>query len=131
MMLPYSTNVIVIWLICLSLLMVLTILDIWCGWLFSLATFMRPPRCKKVAPDRWNISSTFSTSRCSQSVDKTMEQTFMKFAKSVGGFSSTFCMFGAYERWCRATSTRAQYHKKLLEMCGLINDPDYPKKGKD
>lgn len=65
------------------------------------------------------------------SVDKTMEQTFMKFAKSVGGFSSTFCMFGAYERWCRATSTRAQYHKKLLEMCGLINDPDYPKKGKD
>ena len=66
MMLPYSTNVIVIWLICLSLLMVLTILDIWCGWLFSLRTFMRPPRCKKVAPDRWNISSTFSTSRCSQ-----------------------------------------------------------------
>ena len=55
----------------------------------------------------------------------------MKFAKSVGGFSSTFCMFGAYERWCRATSTRAQYHKKLLEMCGFINDPDYPKKGKD
>lgn len=63
-------------------------------------------------------------------VDKTMEQTFMKFAKSVGGFSSTFCMFGAYERWCRTTSTRAQYHKKLLGMCGLINDPDYPKKGK-
>lgn len=60
-----------------------------------------------------------------------MEQTFMKFAKSVGGFSSTFCMFGAYERWCRATSTRAQYHKKLLEMCGFINDPDFPKKGKD
>ena len=39
-------------------------------------------------------------------------------------------MFGAYQRWCRTTLTRAQYFEKLLEMCGLINDPDCPKAGK-
>ena len=39
-------------------------------------------------------------------------------------------MFGAYQRWCRTTSTRAQYFEKMLEMCGLINDPDCPKAGK-
>lgn len=39
-------------------------------------------------------------------------------------------MFGAYQRWCRTNSTRAQYFEKMLEMCGLIDDPDYPKAGK-
>ena len=39
-------------------------------------------------------------------------------------------MFGAYERWCRTTSTRAQYFEKLREMCGLIDDPECPKAGK-
>ena len=63
-------------------------------------------------------------------VDKTREETFMKFAKSAGGFSGIFHMFGAYERWCRTTSARAKYHEKLLEMCGLIDDPDCPRKGK-
>ena len=59
-----------------------------------------------------------------------MEETFMRFAKSAGGFSGIFHMFGAYERWCRTTSSRAQYHEKLLEMCGLNDDPDCPRKGK-
>lgn len=36
-------------------------------------------------------------------------------------------MFGAYQRWCRTTSTGAQYLEKMLEMCGLINDLDCPK----
>ena len=36
-------------------------------------------------------------------------------------------MFGAYQRWCRRTSTRAQYFEKMLDMCGLIDDPDCPK----
>ena len=36
-------------------------------------------------------------------------------------------MFGAYQRWCRTTSTRAQYFEKMPEMCGLIDDPDCPK----
>jgi hypothetical protein len=39
-------------------------------------------------------------------------------------------MFGAYQRWCRSTSTRAQYYEKMLEMCGLINDPECPRAGK-
>jgi len=39
-------------------------------------------------------------------------------------------MFGAYQRWCRTTSTRAQYFEKMLEMCGLIDDPECPKAGK-
>ena len=39
-------------------------------------------------------------------------------------------MFGAYQRWCCTTSTRAQYFEKMLEMCGLIYDPDCPKAGK-
>ena len=36
-------------------------------------------------------------------------------------------MFGAYQRWCRTTSTWAQYFEKMLEMCGLIDDSDCPK----
>ena len=31
-------------------------------------------------------------------------------------------MFRAYQRWCRTTSTRAQYFEKMLDMCGLIDD---------
>jgi len=47
----------------------------------------------------------------------------------VGGFSGLFSMFGAYERWCRTTSTRVQYFEKMLETCGLNDDPDDPKGG--
>ena len=32
--------------------------------------------------------------------------------------------------WCRTTSARAQLHELTLEMCGLIDDPDCPKRGK-
>ena len=87
-------------------------------------------------------------------VDKTMEETFMKFAKSTGsvhfesylnlkvlivkiiiicsagGFVGLFSMYGAYQRWCRTTSTRTQYFEKMLEMVDLNNDPDTPKAGK-
>ena len=47
-----------------------------------------------------------------------------------GGFVGIFSKFGAYQRWCRTTSTRAQYFEKMLEMCCLIDDPDCPKAGK-
>ena len=46
------------------------------------------------------------------------------------GFVGLFSMFGAYQRWCRTTSAQAQYFEKMLEMCGLIDDPDCPKSGK-
>lgn len=39
-------------------------------------------------------------------------------------------MFGAYQKWCRTTSTRSQYFQKMLEMCGLIDDAECPKAGK-
>ena len=69
-------------------------------------------------------------------VDKTMEETFMKFGKpsggfgGFGGFGGIFHLFGACEHWCQTTSTRNQYFEKILEMCGLIDDPDCPQKGK-
>ena len=41
-----------------------------------------------------------------------------------------FSMFGAYQKWCRSTSTRAQYHQKMLDMSGLSEDSDSPRAGK-
>lgn len=46
-----------------------------------------------------------------------------------GGFVGLFSKFGAYQKWCRTTSSRAQYFEKTLEMCGLIDDLDCPKAG--
>ena len=48
----------------------------------------------------------------------------------IGGFTGLFSMYDAYQRWCRTTSTRAQYYQKMLDICGLIDDPDTPKAGK-
>ena len=39
-------------------------------------------------------------------------------------------MFGAYQRRCRTTSSRAQLFEKTLEMCDMIDDPECPKDGK-
>ena len=47
-----------------------------------------------------------------------------------GGFVGLFSLYGAYQRWCRTTSTRVQFYEKMLEICGLINDPDCPKAGR-
>ena len=47
----------------------------------------------------------------------------------LGGFAGLFTKFGAYQRWCRTTATRAQYFEKMLELCGLIDDPECPKGG--
>ena len=49
---------------------------------------------------------------------------------SSGGFVGVFSMFGAYERWCSTTSIRVGFFQKMLEMVGLIDDPDSPKAGK-
>lgn len=48
----------------------------------------------------------------------------------LGGFSGLLSMFGACERWCRTTSTRVQYYEKMLDTCGMIDDPDSSKAGK-
>ena len=52
------------------------------------------------------------------------------FAYISGGLSGLFNMFGAYQRWCRTTSARAQFFERTLEMCGMIDDPESPKAGK-
>ena len=48
----------------------------------------------------------------------------------VGGLSGLFNMFGAYQRWCRTTSSRAQFFEKTSEMCDMLDDPESPKDGK-
>ena len=53
----------------------------------------------------------------------------MKFSKGYGGLLGVFVEYRAYQRWCRAISTRAEYFKKTLEMCGMLTDPDCPKDG--
>jgi hypothetical protein len=63
------------------------------------------------------------------SVDKTMEETYMKFAKShsgSGGAGLTGILenYGAYQRWIRTTSERSKYYQATLEMCGMNNDSD-------
>ena len=41
-----------------------------------------------------------------------------------------YSQFGAYQRWCRTTSERAQFYEKTLEMVDLIDDPDCPRAGR-
>ena len=53
------------------------------------------------------------------------------FHYAAGRFVGIFSKFGAYHRWCHTTSTRAQYFEKMLEMCCLIDDPDFPMAGKN
>ena len=56
----------------------------------------------------------------------TMEEIFTKFSRSDGGL---FSMFGAYQRWCRITSARAEFFERMLEMCGLIDDKGIATRG--
>ena len=50
------------------------------------------------------------------------------FFSSVG-VVSMFNNFGAYQRFCKTTSTRAQFYELLLEFCGMVDDPDNPRSG--
>lgn len=47
-----------------------------------------------------------------------------------GGFSGLYSQFGAYQKWCRTTSARAQFYEKTLDMVDLIQDPDNPRSGR-
>ena len=60
-------------------------------------------------------------------VDKTMEETFMCFAKSPGGLSGLFNLYTAYQQFCRTTSVQAQFFQKMLELCDMVDDPDCPR----
>ena len=66
-------------------------------------------------------------SRCA--VDKTIEETFMKHAKSKGGAGgSGFGLSGitrnykAYQRWARTTHERTKYLYATLGLAGMITD---------
>ena len=59
------------------------------------------------------------------SVDKTMEETFMRHSKSnrMGTGLSGICMlYGNYQCWVRSTSSRSQYVNVTLQNAGMIND---------
>ena len=43
------------------------------------------------------------------------------------GLLGIFENYGAYQRWVRTTSSRAQMYKQMLDLCGMISDPDCPK----
>ena len=56
-------------------------------------------------------------------VDKTMEETFMRHAKSHGGSAGSgvtglLTNFNAYQRWARSTHARSQYVNVALQMVG-------------
>ena len=59
------------------------------------------------------------------SVNKNMEETFMRHSKSnrMGTGLSGICMFyGNYQRWVLSTSSRSQYANVILQTAGIIND---------
>ena len=65
-------------------------------------------------------------SRCA--VDKTMEETFMKHAKSKGGAGGSGAGSGithnlcAYQRWIRTTPERCRYYESTYDQAGLTAD---------
>ena len=42
-------------------------------------------------------------------IDRTMKETFMRFAKGTGGLHGLFDNYSAYQRWCRTTSERGKF----------------------
>lgn len=68
-------------------------------------------------------------------VDKTMEETFMKFAKSRGGaggagLTGILQNYGTYQRWIRTASERSKFYETTLEMAGMLDDDENPKHGR-
>ena len=58
-------------------------------------------------------------------VDKSMEETFMRHAKSrTGGTGLTGLLtnYSAYQRWVRTTHTRCQYTHSSFQMAGMVED---------
>ena len=47
-----------------------------------------------------------------------------------GGLHGIFKNFSAHQRWIKTTSGRTKLFEKMLDVCGMINDPDCPKDGK-
>ena len=61
---------------------------------------------------------------CREEVDKTMEETFMKFAKcraggTGAGITGLLRNYSAYQRWIQTSSERSKYYEATLQMCGI------------
>ena len=67
-------------------------------------------------------------------VDKTMEETFMRHAKSdrMGSGITGICMnYGNYQRWIRSANARSQYVNVTLKKAGMMDDDASSKTHKD
>uniref|UniRef100_UPI00358E53D5 uncharacterized protein n=3 Tax=Myxine glutinosa TaxID=7769 RepID=UPI00358E53D5 len=68
-------------------------------------------------------------------VDKTMEETFMRHAKSHGGggtgISGIMTNYSAYQRWVRTTHARSQYVNATLSMANMLADSGEGMKHRD
>lgn len=74
--------------------------------------------------------------RCA--VDKTMEETFMKHAKSHGGaggsgagITGISSNYEAYQRWVRTTHERSKYVEATLNMADMLTDTDSSTRHRD
>jgi hypothetical protein len=74
--------------------------------------------------------------RCA--VDKTMEETFMRHAKSHGGaggsgkgVSGLLTNYNSYQRWVRTTHARSQYVNATLNMADMLSDSSEGVKHRD
>ncbi|KAL5014823.1 hypothetical protein ScPMuIL_000962 [Solemya velum] len=73
----------------------------------------------------FSVARSFTPgNRCD--VDKTMEETFMRHAKSKGGAGSgitgLLTNISAYQRWVRSTHARSQYVNATFQMIGMVSD---------
>ena len=81
--------------------------------------------------------SLVSGSRCA--VDKTIEETFMRNAKSHGGAGGSggagttglLTNNGAYQRWVKSYHERTKYVDELLHMTGMSSDDTAGRQHKD
>ena len=74
--------------------------------------------------------------RCA--VDKTIEETFMKHAKSHGGaggcgagLTGLVSNYNSYQRWVRTTHERAQFVDVTLSMADMLTESNGSRKHKD
>ena len=75
----------------------------------------------------FSVARSFvSGNRCA--VDKTIEETFMKHAKSHGGaggcgagVSGILSSYGAYQRWAKTTHERTRYVEATLSMADMLD----------
>ena len=90
-----------------------------------------PGACELLQRGAISVARTFIPgNRCA--VDKTMEETFMKHAKSRSGaggsgtgISGITGNYDAYQRWVRTTHERSKYVQATLNMADMLTDSEF------